>query len=52
MKQIFLAALLAANLIPALHAADQPRRRRSQQSKSATWRPTSRSPTRTATRFR
>jgi cytochrome oxidase Cu insertion factor (SCO1/SenC/PrrC family) len=24
MKQIFLAALLAANLIPALHAADQP----------------------------
>ena len=24
MKQAFLAALLAANLIPALHAADQP----------------------------
>ena len=24
MKQVFLAALLAANLMPALHAADQP----------------------------
>ena len=42
MKQTFLAALLAANLMPALHAADQPaKRRRSRESKSATWRPTS-----------